>query len=175
MISAPGTGPGTQQVLSLNEGRNLRFWSHGVLEWMEHTVTFRSLFEIVVFIEFRLCCVVMTAWAFPYAVNGDSSLAVVSGLLVVVISWRAQALEHTGFSSCSSRAEELSSAVVARGRSCSTACGIFLDQGSNPHILGLAGGFFTTEPPGKPSCNAFLKFSFRAAHIPGLSLCSVGQ
>ena len=35
MISAPRTGPGTWQGLSLNEGRNLRFWRHGVLEWME--------------------------------------------------------------------------------------------------------------------------------------------
>ena len=34
--------------------------------------------------------------------------------------------------------------------------GIFLTQGSNPHLphlLALAGGFFTTEPPEKPSNN----------------------
>ena len=30
------------------------------------------------------------------------------------------------------------------------ACGIFPDQGSNLCFLALAGGFFTTEPPGKP-------------------------
>jgi len=27
---------------------------------------------------------------------------------------------------------------------------IFLTQGSNPHFLHLTGGFFNTEPPGKP-------------------------
>ena len=30
------------------------------------------------------------------------------------------------------------------------ACGIFPDQGSNPHPLALAGGFFTTEHLRKP-------------------------
>jgi len=30
--------------------------------------------------------------------------------------------------------------------------GIFLTQGLNPHPPALAGGFFTTEPPGKPRC-----------------------
>ena len=34
--------------------------------------------------------------------------------------------------------------------SCSTARGIFLDQGSNLCLPALAGGFFPTEPPGKP-------------------------
>ena len=29
--------------------------------------------------------------------------------------------------------------------------GIFLEQGLNPHRLHRAGGFFTTEPPGKPT------------------------
>ena len=33
---------------------------------------------------------------------------------------------------------------------CSVACGIFLDQGSNPCPLHWPGGFFTTGPPGKP-------------------------
>ena len=41
------------------------------------------------------------------------------------------------------------SVVVARGLSCSAACGIFLDQGSNLSPA-LAGRFFTTEPPGRP-------------------------
>ena len=42
--------------------------------------------------------------------------------------------------------------VVVHGLSCSEACGILPDQGSNPVSLALAGGFFTTEPPGK-SCS----------------------
>ena len=32
----------------------------------------------------------------------------------------------------------------------STACGVFLDRGLNPMSPALAGGFFMTEPPGKP-------------------------
>ena len=41
------------------------------------------------------------------------------------------------------------SVAVGHGISCSTACGIFPDQGSNPMSPALAGGFFATEPPGK--------------------------
>ena len=37
-----------------------------------------------------------------------------------------------GFSSCGSWAKSAGSIVVAHGPSCSVACGIFLDQGSNP-------------------------------------------
>ena len=48
------------------------------------------------------------------------------------------------------------SVVVARGLSCSAAYGIFPDQGLNLVSPVLAGGFFTTEPPGKPSI-CFLK------------------
>ena len=48
--------------------------------------------------------------------------------------------------------ESTGSIVVGQGLSCSAACGIFLDQGTNLsllHLPALAGGFFTTEPPGK--------------------------
>ena len=41
------------------------------------------------------------------------------------------------------------STVVVHGLSYSTACGIFLDQISNPMSLALGGGFFTTKPAGK--------------------------
>ena len=40
------------------------------------------------------------------------------------------------------------SVIVAHGPSCSAACGILPDQGSNP--CPLAGRFSTTAPPGKP-------------------------
>ena len=53
---------------------------------------------------------------------------------------QAQQLWRTGLSSCGMRAQQLwltgsraqASVVVAHGLSCSVACGIFLDQGSNP-------------------------------------------
>ena len=44
------------------------------------------------------------------------------------------------------------------GLSCSVACGIVPVQASNPSPA-LAGGFFTTEPPGKSS------FCFLKAHV----------
>ena len=40
--------------------------------------------------------------------------------------------------------------VVECGLSCSTACGIFPDQGLNSVSPALAGRFFTTKLPGKP-------------------------
>ena len=46
------------------------------------------------------------------------------------------------------------SVVVAHGPSCSAACVIFPDQGSEPMSPALAGRFSTTAPPGKPSSYA---------------------
>ena len=41
------------------------------------------------------------------------------------------------------------SVIVVHGLSCSEACGIFPDRGSNPCPPALAGGLLTTGPPGK--------------------------
>ena len=63
---------------------------------------------------------------------------VVLGLLAAVAShWGAQALEGTGFSGCGSWALSRAQAqvVVVQELSCSVACGIFLDQESNPRLL----------------------------------------
>ena len=48
---------------------------------------------------------------------------------------RSTGYRHTGFSNCGTWAQQLwlaGSVVVAHGLSCSMACGIFLDKGSNP-------------------------------------------
>ena len=68
------------------------------------------------------------------------SLRVARGLLTAVASLVSEhGLSSTG------------SGVVAHGLSCSAACGILLDQGSNlPVSPALAGRFFTPEPLGKP-------------------------
>ena len=50
----------------------------------------------------------------------------------------------------------VASLIVAHGLSCSMACEIFLDQGSNPVSSALASRLFTVEPPGKPKA-ALLK------------------
>ena len=56
--------------------------------------------------------------------------------------------------------------VVVHGLSFSEACEIFLELEMEPTTPALAGGFFTTEPSGKPSC--ILKDSitekFKAVH-----------
>ena len=52
------------------------------------------------------------------------------------------------------------SVVVANWLSCSAASGIFLDKRIEPEFPALAGGFFTTEPPGKPLCIFFGKILF---------------
>ena len=52
------------------------------------------------------------------------------------------------------------SVEVVHGLSCSTECGIFLNQGSNPCLLHWQ-AFFTTEPPGNP-CLWFFCFSLKS-------------
>ena len=44
---------------------------------------------------------------------------------------------------------------MVHGLSCSAACGIFPDQGSNPVSPALVGGFLTIVPPGKSFCPFF--------------------
>ena len=59
-----------------------------------------------------------------------------------------------GLSSCASTG----SVAVAHRPSCSVTRGIFPDQGSNQCPPALVGGFFTTEPPGKPSIEVFKNY-----------------
>ena len=59
-----------------------------------------------------------------------------------------QQLQHTGSVVVARRLQSTGSVVVAHELSCSTACGILLDQGSNLSPA-LAGRFLTTAPPGK--------------------------
>ena len=66
---------------------------------------------------------------------------------------RASVVAAHGLSSCGTQA----SVVVAHGLSCSVACGIFPDQGSNPRALALAGRFLTAAPPGKSQKKRFIK------------------
>ena len=67
--------------------------------------------------------------------SGDYSLVVVHELLIVVTSL----VDHKRYSMGGS-------VVVLHRLSCSAACAIFPDQGSNPSSA-LAGRRFTTKPP----------------------------
>ena len=81
------------------------------------------------------------------------------------------------FSSCSERGypslrctgSRARPSVVVHGLSCSTACGIFPDQGSNPPVSpAMADGFLTTAPPGKSLCSCLVEghlFSFSFVHF----------
>ena len=101
------------------------------------------------------------SWVFLAAVfslvtdGGGSSL--VCGLLTEVAAFVAEhgALGAVGFSSCGFWAQEHQLNRCAQ-LSCFKARWIFLDQRSNTRPA-AAGGFFTTEPPGKPRQQADIK------------------
>ena len=60
-----------------------------------------------------------------------------------------QQLQLMGSVVTAHRLQSTGSVVVGPGLSCSKACGIFRSE-IEPVSPALAGGFFTTEPPGKP-------------------------
>ena len=75
--------------------------------------------------------------------------------LAVVSAWAS----HCGGLSCQEhRLSSVQASVISVWErpscSCPAACGILPDQGTSP-LPALAGRFFTTEPPGKPSAFAF--------------------
>ena len=63
------------------------------------------------------------------------------------------------------------SSVVHR-LSCSVACGIFPDQGSNPGLLHWRADSLTTEPPWKP-CPGSRSFPISCPHASRTLVCSV--
>ena len=78
-----------------------------------------------------------------------------------VMSWGCSSLQSTGSSACelggrSSPALEHRLGSCVHGRSCSTACRILPDQGSNPCLRHWQADFFTTKPPGKPWMSGIL-------------------
>ena len=100
-------------------------WNHSIL-WIPHSktyhVSFLIFFKINLFIYFWLCWVFVSVRGLPLVVaNGGHSSSRWAGLSLL----RPLLLRSTG-SRCAG------SVVVAHGPSCSAACGIFPDQGSNP-------------------------------------------
>ena len=100
---------------------------------------------------FGLCRVFIAAWALVVATGGYSVVAV-CGLLIAVASL---VLELSGFSSGSPQTLE------HRLRSCGTWAKMSRDMwdipglGIKPVSPASVGGFFTTEPPGKPHYGSF--------------------
>ena len=116
----------------------------GVLGVMAYILTCRSflVFVSVFFLAaLGLCRCVQAPSSFskqgpvPITVHGPliavASLAAEHGLQV----HGPQKLQHTGSAVVAQGLQGTGPVVVAHGLSCSAACGIFLDQGSNPHSL----------------------------------------
>ena len=58
---------------------------------------------------------------------------------------------HGVFSCCGARALDQGSVVGAHGLSCPVACGIFPDQGSNPHLMRWQAGSQLLERLASPA------------------------
>ena len=100
---------------------------------------------------FWLCWVFVAAHRLSLvaASRGCSLLRCVGFSLQWLLLLQSTGSRRAGFSSCGSWALERRLSSCGTGLSCSTACGIFLDQGSNPCPPALTGRFLTTAPPGK--------------------------
>ena len=97
-------------------------------------------FNFYLFIYLWLCWVFVSVRGLsPVVASGGHSSSQCAGLSLS----RPLLLQSTG-------SRRTGSVIVAHGPSCSAACGILRDQGSNPCPPALAGGFSTTAPPGKP-------------------------
>ena len=64
---------------------------------------------------------------------------------------RLQQLQYRDSVNVAHGPQSTGSTVVAHGLSCSEACGIFLDQRSNPWSPAMVGRFLCSIPPGKSS------------------------
>ena len=76
---------------------------------------------------------------------------------------------HCWASNCDSTGpRHMGSVLVLHGLSSPVACGIFLDQRSNPLSPALAGGFLTIGPPGKSQNSLHFKslIIFHFVYIP---------
>ena len=90
---------------------------------------------LFVYFYFWPCCDFVAARPFPGLREGSSSPLVACRLLTWwVLLLPTTGSRHVGFSSCSSWTQDCVSRALEHRRrlSCSTPCGIFLGQGSNP-------------------------------------------
>ena len=122
----------------------LRAWS--LNHWTASEVPSQLFFffnKFIYFIHIFLAALGPRCWAQAFSSCGERGLLffVVHGLLIAVASLVAehrlqahglQQLWHAGSVVVARRLQNAGSVAVAHGLSCSAACGIFLDQGSNP-------------------------------------------
>ena len=134
---------------------------------LNHSLLFICFFnKLILFIYIFLtalglrCCM----WAFSSCGELGLLFVAVYRLLIVVASLVAehglqahglQQLWYVGSVVVACKLQSAGSVVVAHRLSCSEACGIFPDQGSNPCPPALADGSLTTAPPGKSLLSYF--------------------
>ena len=109
----------------------------------------------------------------PWWGMGFSLVAACGPLTAMLLLVQSTGPRAPGFGGRGTKARELAHGLQSRGSAdaahrlgCSTARGVFLDQGSNPCLLRWQ-VFFTTEPPGKTLGAAFLLW------ISASSLCDL--
>ena len=101
-----------------------------IITMFNHLIFFDIYFRHLILAVLGLCC-------YAQALSSLSEWGLLSGCGVWASQWN-------GFLCCRARALGVhASVVVARGLSCSAACGIFPDQGLNPcHLHWQADSFF---------------------------------
>ena len=114
-------------------------------------------FNMYLYIYFWLCGVFV-------AVHGLSLVAMSRSYFLM---WESVRASPCGFSVCRAGPWGLQASVlVLCGLSCSMACGLFPDQGSEPTSPALAGGLLTTGPPGKSvECVFFIWMDTDYSHV----------
>ena len=124
---------------------------------------FFSFFFIILFI-YWLCWLGLCCWQGTSLVvmSGNYSSLQCMGFLL----WWLLLLQSTCSSNCGSRAL-VGSVVVAHGLSCSAACGILPDQGSNPCLLHWQVDWATTEAQGQYLPRRETVASFKSEHPLG--------
>ena len=124
-------------------------WLHGSFFFFNTQVLWPGFFFFNLFIYFWLCWVFISVRGLSLvAASGGHSSSRCAGLSLS----RPLLLQSTG-SRCTD------SVVVAHGPSCSTACGILPDQGSNPCPLHWQADFQPLRHQGSPF-NVFLRLMF---------------
>ena len=102
---------------------------------MSFSLSFLRVFHFFYFLKTYLFLAVLGLRCCAQAFSSCGEWGLLSTVGHRLWGTRAQQLWFTGFSSCGSRALEHGSAVVVSRLSCSVTCGVFPDQGLNPHTM----------------------------------------
>ena len=136
-----------------------------------------TILLISLFFYFWLRWVLIAVWGFSLvSANGGYCDSMWGSHYSDFSCCRAQALGHTGFSICSVWAQKLwlpgprAQASLVRGLSCSTACGIFPDQGSNSCLLHWQVDSLPLSHQGNPSCVFRIHVSHNGTTSPQVEL-----